>query len=257
MDIHYPSFELSLTYFMQNIISPENTKLYYIKSLNTLDRSCEVEIGKSSDREENLIELRVRATITDLLQKDPYEIHPTLVSEASLEAKCELLSKYFENKQRLKEYQQEKIEQDQSSLKSSNLSQKRKILQKFLDNQQEDEILNKDLSEIPDKLREEIESCKQVIRNLLEKKDLSGEKLMNYLEILYECGLLKIHSDPICLFIHDSDLKVAFEDVIKLTRLSNTYKTYILRLFLSLENGSLGVLENIEQELISNKLFID
>lgn len=242
---------------MQNIVSPENTKPYYIKSLNTLDRSCEVEIGKSSDREENLLELRVRATITDLLQKDPYDLHPALSPDPSLESKCELLSKYFENKQRLKEYQQATLEQDQTSIKSSNLSQKRRILQRFLDSQQEDEILNKDLSEIPERLREEIESCKQVIRNLLEKKELSGEKLMNYLEILYECGLLKILSDPICLFIHDSDQKVSFEDVIKLTRLSNTYKTYILRLFLSLENGSSGVLESIEQELISNKLFID
>ena len=242
---------------MHNFVSPENTKLFYLKGMNTLDRSCEVEIGKSSEREENLIELRVKAAITEILQKDPYEIYPIQSSEASLEIKCETLSRYFESKQKLEGYLIEKIQQEETSIKTPNLSKKRKILLKFIDNQQEDEILNKDLSEIPDKLSDEIESCKQVTHTLLAKKDLSGEKLTSYLEILYECGLLKIHSDPVCLFIHDSELKGVFEDVIKLTRLSNTFKTYILRIFLALENNSNEALAKIKAEMISNGLIID
>lgn len=123
-----------------------------------------------------------------------------------------------------------------------------------MDSSRDDEIFNKELQEIPEKLTEEIAHCQQVFENLLGKAfPISESKLLNYLEILHECNVLKIHSDPVCLFIQDEESKNLFESVIKLTSISNTYKTYILRLFLAHESADFQKFKEVQEDITMNK----
>jgi hypothetical protein len=208
-------------------------------------------MGKSSLPEDSL-ELKTQLQIEYLLKDDPFDLEFS-DSCQTLEEKCELLSKYFKKRQKLKEYKSETFKPEPEKTPKN----KRKILLKFLDNRQEDEILNKDLSEIPIKLKEEIEHSKQILRNLLVKDMISQQKMQNYLEILYECGLLKVHSDPVCLFIHDDEYKGVFEEILKLTRLSNMFKTFMLRVFLAMEDESEIALNQLKQEVFENGFLLD
>ena len=239
---------------MQNVVSPDSSKVFGFKSVNVLEPSCEVEIGKSSIREDSL-EIKTQVMIENLLKDDPYDIEnlgsPRQIN--TIDSKCDLISEYLNKKQLLNLYRQNKAEEDPEPHPTN----KRKILIKFLDSTQEDEILNKDLTEIPKKLQEEIDHCRQVLRTLLIKDSISGQKLSNYIEILYECGLLKLHSDPVCLFIHDDDQKSTFEEIIKLTRLSNSYKTFLLRVYLALDENNDEVLSAIKQEVFESGFIND
>jgi hypothetical protein len=213
---------------------------YIITMLNTPDRSCEVEIGKSSFQNESLLETRVKNTIDSLLgDSDPFFLPLEKIDEQApivmqIEQKCQVLERYFK-----KVAESEKCRTgiiNEESFVKTGLSNKRRILLKFTDNSKEDEVFNRELGEIPEKLREEIQHCKQVLSNLLNKeKKVARSKLLGYIELLHECSLLKIHSDPVCLFIQDEESKSTFEDIIKLTCVANTYKTFLLRAFLALE----------------------
>ena len=203
---------------------------------NTPDRSCDVEIGKSSFNEVCEIQEKVKKEIDELLDSaDPYslDIQDSMTKESpieEIERKCDIVLTHFQKLAVINKYKP--IAENKCEITTSTVSAKRKILLKFTDNTKEDEIFNKELAEIPEKLQEEILHCKQVIQNLLRKNfPIPEQKLLDYLEILYECNLLKIHSDPVCLFIQDKESTALFEGIIKYTRVSNTLKTYILRMF--------------------------
>lgn len=239
---------------MQNVVSPDSSKVFGFKSMNLLEPSCEVEIGKSSIREDTL-EIKTQVLIENLLRDDPYDLENLSSTRQinTLDSKCDLISEYLTKKQLLNLYKQKTPDEVTEPLPTN----KRKILIKFLDHTQEDEILNKDQTEIPQKLQEEIDHCRQVLRTLLIKDSISGQKLSNYIEILYECGLLKLHSDPVCLFIHEDDQKSTFEEIINLTRLSNSYKTFLLRVFLALDSHNDEVLSSIKQEVFESGFIND
>ena len=235
--------------------------IFYVIMANTFDRSCDVEIGKSSLKDETFIEEKVKKEIEELLDSaDPYQFFESPVSKSSslkgILQKYELVASHFEKLAAINKFEPEidRFNQDHASC----LSAKRKFLLKFTDNSREDEIFNRDLVEIPAKLREEISNCQQVVKNLLNDNFfISTHKLHGYLEILHECNLLKIHSDPVCLFIQDEESKGLFEDIIKLTCTSNTYKTYILRIFLAHESGNNQQLLELHQEILKSGFLDD
>lgn len=221
---------------------------------NYPDRSCDVEIGKSSLKDEDVLELKVKKDIEELLDSaDPYtfplENYGKGKTKAEeIEKKCEIMLKYFEKIEEIRKASGQVLNE-----KKPNLSGKRKILLKFVDNTKEDEVFNRELSEIPEKLIEEITHCKQVFQNLLGKTfPYPANKLIRYLELLYECNLLKIHSDPVCLFIQDEESASLFENIIKLTCVANTYKTYILRMFLAHESKDFEQLLQVQNEIKAN-----
>lgn len=229
--------------------------------ISTPDRSCEVEIGKSSIKDESFLETRVKKVIDDLLESaDPYVLpieNPSIDSFSfeSLTEKCTLLKAHFE---KLASIHQMPTSTLPRLMEKSQTFNKRRILQKFTDNSQEDEVFNREMTEIPEKLREEVNHCKQVLNNLLNKThSVSQNKLLGYLEILYECNLLKIHSDPVCLFIQDEESKTLVKDIIMLTRISNTLKTYMLRTFIALESCNVFALQEIKEEIEKNGIIDD
>ena len=141
---------------------------------NTPDRSCEVEIGKSYCKDESYIERKVKKEIEDLLESaDPFALSRTEFEKAlgaqSSEEKYDLVLSHFEKIMKIQEISRESYKKLENN--DSSLSSKRRILLKFYDCNKEDEIFNKELNEIPEKLREEISQCKQVMSNLLNQKN--------------------------------------------------------------------------------------
>jgi mRNA-degrading endonuclease YafQ of YafQ-DinJ toxin-antitoxin module len=187
---------------------------------STPDRSCDVVIDKSFAKDNRIIQEKVSKVIDELLNSaDPYLLihgEPDLSGSGIeiLDKKCKELSLYFEKLRVLNKYQFIPVVSNQEV---SKLSIKRKILLKFTDNSKEDEVFNRDLHEIPEKLKEEIEQCQEVLKSLLNTDfPMETKKLKGYLELLHECNLLKIHSDPVCLFIQEEESKTLFENIIRL-----------------------------------------
>ena len=92
---------------MQNVVSPDSSKVFGFKSMNLLEPSCEVEIGKSSIREDTL-EIKTQVLIENLLRDDPYDLENLSSTRQinTLDSKCDLISEYLTKKQLLNLYKQ-------------------------------------------------------------------------------------------------------------------------------------------------------
>jgi len=115
-------------------------------------------------------------------------------------------------------------------------------------------------------IRDEISQCKMALSSLL-TQGMAGftmVKLIAYRDILNECKLLTIHEDPesslleLCgEHINDFTIKNTVNDVIELTKLLNTYKEYLLWVFLALQGGNKQKFAEIQNEIIEKGYLLE
>ncbi|CAG9320883.1 unnamed protein product [Blepharisma stoltei] len=115
-------------------------------------------------------------------------------------------------------------------------------------------------------IRDEISQCKMALSSLL-TQGMAGftmAKLIAYRDILNECKLLTIHEDPesglleLCgEHINDLSIKNTVNDSIELTKLLNTYKEYLLWVFLALQGGNKQKFAEIQNEIIEKGYLLE